>query len=94
MLHDLEAWPAGTTGEARRVRVQEATSMAERDIQKELEEKRRELREKGKPDQIGRPYDTSRELVEEGERKRTGTNLDIGEERSEEQEQEMKRWRR
>lgn len=58
----------------------------------ELEEKRRELRKKGKPDQIGKPYDTSRELVEEGERKRTGTNLDIGEERSEEQKREMRRW--
>jgi len=68
--------------------------MDDKDIHERLEEKRRELREKGKPDQIGRPYDTSRELVEEGERKRTGTNLDIGEERSEEQEQEMKRWRR
>lgn len=68
--------------------------MAGRDIHKELEEKRRELREKGKPDRIGRPYDTSRELVEEGEREREGTNLDIGEERSEEQEREMDRWRR
>ncbi len=65
-----------------------------RNVSKELAEKRRELREKGKPDHIGRPYDTDRELVEEGERKRTGTNLDIGEERSEEQEREMKRWRR
>lgn len=60
----------------------------------ELEKKRKELREKGKPDHIGRPYDTSRELVEEGERKRTGTNLDIGEERSDEQKREMHRWRR
>ncbi|HEX6940816.1 MAG TPA: hypothetical protein VF158_15475 [Longimicrobiales bacterium] len=68
--------------------------MAQRDIYRELEEKRKELREKGKPDRIGRPYDTSRELVEEGERKRTGTNLDIGEERSEEQEREAERWRR
>ncbi len=68
--------------------------MAERDVHKDLEEKRRELREKGKPDHIGRPYDTRRELVEEGERKRTGTNLDIGEERSEEQEREVRRWRR
>jgi hypothetical protein len=59
-----------------------------------IEEKREELREKGKPDQIGSPYDTSRELVEEGERKRSGTNLDIGEERSEEQKREMRRWRR
>ena len=65
-----------------------------RDINRELEKKRKEMRSKGKPDHIGRPYDTDRELVEEGERKRTGTNLDIGEERSEEQEREMKRWRR
>lgn len=65
-----------------------------RDINRELEKKRKEMRSKGKPDHIGQPYDTDRELVEEGERKRTGTNLDIGEERSEEQEREMKRWRR
>ena len=65
-----------------------------RNVSKELAEKRRELREKGKPDHIGRPYDTDREVVEEGERTRTGTHLDIGEERSEEQEREMKRWRR
>lgn len=64
--------------------------MPERDIQRELAEKREELREKGKPDQIGSPYDTSRELVEEGERKRSGTNLDLGEERSEEQLREMR----
>lgn len=64
--------------------------MPERDIQRELEEKREELREKGKPDQIGSPYDTSRELVEEGERKGSGTNLDLGEERSEEQLREMR----
>ncbi|HEX7118118.1 MAG TPA: hypothetical protein VF212_04985 [Longimicrobiales bacterium] len=68
--------------------------MARKDLYSELEDQRRKMREKGKPDRIGRPYDTSRELVEEGERKRTGTNLDIGEERSEEQETEMKRWRR
>lgn len=64
----------------------------ERDISRELEEKRQELEKKGKPTHIGRPYDTSREAVEEGERKRTGTNLDIGEERSEEQKREMQRW--
>lgn len=64
------------------------------DVHKELEKKRRELREKGKPDHIGRPYDTERELVEEGERKRPGTNLDLGEERDEEQKREMRRWRR
>lgn len=64
--------------------------MAERNIRRELEKKREELREKGKPEQIGHPYETSRELVEEGERKRTGTNLDIGEERSEEQLREMR----
>lgn len=68
--------------------------MPRRDASRELEKKRRELRKKGKPDRIGRPYETSREFVEEGDRKRTGTNLDIGEERSEEQKREMKRWRR
>lgn len=68
--------------------------MKHRDSKSDLDAKRRELRKKGKPDQIGKPYDTSRELVEEGERKRTGTNLDIGEERSEEQKREMRRWRR
>lgn len=68
--------------------------MARRDTERDLERKRNDLRKKGKPDQIGKPYDTSRELVEEGERKRTGTNLDIGEERSEEQKREMRRWRR
>lgn len=64
------------------------------DLYDELEKKRRELREKGKPDRIGKPYDTSRELVEEGERKRTGTNLDLDEERSEEQKREIRRWER
>jgi hypothetical protein len=68
--------------------------MAERDLQRELERKREELRRMGKPDRIGRPYETDRELVEEGERKRPGTNLDLGEERSEEQKREMERWRR
>src|SRR5690606_16454093 len=68
----------------------EEEPMTERNIRRELEKKREELREKGKPEQIGRPYETSRELVEEGERKRTGTNLDIGEERSEEQLREMR----
>ncbi|HEX7048989.1 MAG TPA: hypothetical protein VF188_02155 [Longimicrobiales bacterium] len=64
------------------------------DVHDEIEELRKELREKGKPDRIGAPYETSRELVEEGERKRSGTNLDIDEERSEEQKREMRRWRR
>jgi len=59
----------------------------------ELERKRRELREKGKPDHIGKPYETDRDLVEEGERKRSGTNLDLDEDRSEEQKREMRRWR-
>jgi hypothetical protein len=68
--------------------------MAERNLQRELERKREELRRMGKPDRIGRPYETDRDLVEEGERKRSGTNLDLGEERSEEQEREMERWRR
>jgi len=68
--------------------------MKHHDASSELEEKRRKLRKRGKPDQIGKPYETSRELVEEGERKRTGTNLDIGEERSEEQKEEMRRWLR
>jgi len=63
-----------------------------RDATRELEELRRRLREEGKPDQIGRPFDTSRELVEEGERKREGANLDIGEERSPEQQREAERW--
>jgi len=65
-----------------------------REIRSELERLRRRLRERGKPDQIGRPYDTSRELVEQGERKRPGANLDIGEERSPEQEEEKRRWLR
>lgn len=68
--------------------------MPRKKISKELEKKRREMREKGKPDVMGNPYDTSRALVEEGDRKREGTNLDIGEERSEEQKREMERWRR
>jgi hypothetical protein len=59
-----------------------------------LEKKRQQLRRSDRPEQIGRPYDTSREAVEEGDRKRTGTNLDIDEERSEEQKKEMRRWRR
>lgn len=68
--------------------------MGKDDLYEELEKKRKEMREKGKPDRIGKPYDTSRELVEEGDRKRTGTNLDIDEERSEEQKREMRRWQR
>lgn len=68
--------------------------MANRDTERELEKKRDELREKGKPDQIGRPYDTRRDAVEQGDRKREGTNLDIGEERSPEQQRESERWRR
>ncbi|HEX7092001.1 MAG TPA: hypothetical protein VF192_17925 [Longimicrobiales bacterium] len=68
--------------------------MAERNLEREIERKREDLRRRGKPDRIGRPYETDRELVEEGERKRPGTNLDLGEERSEEQEREMERWRR
>lgn len=68
--------------------------MKKRNISRELDKKRRQLGEEGKPTHIGRPFDTSREAVEEGERKRTGTNLDIDEERSEEQKREMKRWRR
>jgi len=68
--------------------------MAREHLERELERKREELRRKGKPDQIGRPYETDRALVEEGERKRPGTNLDLGEERSEEQQREMERWRR
>lgn len=68
--------------------------MKQRDFNRELDKKRRELRKQGKPEQIGNPYDTSRELVEDGERKRVGTNLDISEERSEDQKREMRRWRR
>jgi hypothetical protein len=68
--------------------------MAERNLEREIERKREDLRRRGKPDRIGRPYETNRELVEEGERKRAGTNLDLGEERSEEQKREMERWRR
>src|SRR5690606_27684989 len=45
-------------------------AMAGEHSERELERKREELRRKGKPDQIGRPYETDRELVEEGERKR------------------------
>ncbi|MFO7259894.1 MAG: hypothetical protein DIU52_001980 [bacterium] len=68
--------------------------MAREHSERELERLREELRRKGKPDRIGRPYETDRALVEEGERKRPGTNLDLGEERSEEQLREMERWRR
>lgn len=68
--------------------------MKERGRSRELDKKRRELQKKGKSEQIGNPYDTSRDLVEQGDRKRVGTNLDIGEERSEEQKREMRRWRR
>jgi hypothetical protein len=69
-------------------------TMKKKNSSRKLEKKRQELRKAGKPDQIGKPYDTSRELVEEGDRKRTGTNLDIDEERSEEQKREMRRRRR
>lgn len=68
--------------------------MKQRKTGRQSDEKKRMAQQRGKPEQIGNPYDTSREAVEEGERKRTGTNLDIGEERSEEQKREMKRWRR
>lgn len=68
--------------------------MAKDETRRKLDEKREELRRKGKPDYVGKPRETRRDLVEEGERKREGTNLDIEEERSEEQEREMDRWRR
>ncbi|MFW6201705.1 MAG: hypothetical protein ACOC8B_03945 [Gemmatimonadota bacterium] len=68
--------------------------MARDDAHRKLEEKREEMRRKGKPDYIGKPRETDRDLVEEGERKRSGTNLDIDEERSEEQQREARRWRR
>lgn len=68
--------------------------MAKDETRRKLDEKREEMRRKGKPDYIGKPHETSREAVEEGERKRTGTNLDTDEERSEEQKREMERWRR
>src|SRR5690606_15437553 len=75
------------------VTVTPGCAMVERDSSRELERKGEDLSRKGKPERVGRPYDTDRDLVEEGEGKRSGTNLDLGEERSEEQQREMERWR-
>ncbi|MFW6078969.1 MAG: hypothetical protein ACODAE_05070 [Gemmatimonadota bacterium] len=72
----------------------EVMRMARDEARRKLEEKREEMRRKGKPDHIGKPRETDRELVEEGERKRSGTNLDIDEARSDEQQREARRWRR